>query len=247
MKYLLLGGYGNLGMALYNYLCDKREVRLYPRDKRIDSTLFQSDQYSQYSGLGWIWINCVGMTSPSTERHPLKAYSSNVLAAGLIAHASVVQRVRLVHISTDSVFGGEHGLYTESDTPVPLPKFVYGSTKYRGEKEVRKINRSALILRAPFRYDYSQWPFPSAFTDVYRSSRWMREVVPDIIIAAEMTDVTGILHIGGPRRSVYDMAREVSPDVKPGLLEDFTDFTIPRDVSLDSSRWEELKRSHGIR
>jgi dTDP-4-dehydrorhamnose reductase len=52
---------------------------------------------------------------------------------------------RLVHISTDSVFDGQRGDYTEADTPNPLS--IYARTKLDGERAVAEANPDAIIAR----------------------------------------------------------------------------------------------------
>jgi dTDP-4-dehydrorhamnose reductase len=52
---------------------------------------------------------------------------------------------RLVHISTDAVFDGKRGDYSESDSPNPLSK--YAETKLLGEEGVAAVNSEAIIAR----------------------------------------------------------------------------------------------------
>ena len=53
--------------------------------------------------------------------------------------------LRLLYISTDSVFDGGRGNYAETDTPSPVN--VYAKTKLQGEREVLRQNPAALIAR----------------------------------------------------------------------------------------------------
>jgi dTDP-4-dehydrorhamnose reductase len=52
---------------------------------------------------------------------------------------------RLVHISTDAVFDGQRGNYTEEDLPNPLS--TYALTKLEGERAVAEANPDAIIAR----------------------------------------------------------------------------------------------------
>ena len=52
---------------------------------------------------------------------------------------------RLVHISTDAVFDGGRGDYTEEDPPNPLS--TYALTKLEGERAVAEANPDAIIAR----------------------------------------------------------------------------------------------------
>ncbi|MGD2028242.1 MAG: SDR family oxidoreductase, partial [Anaerolineales bacterium] len=61
------------------------------------------------------------------------------------ARAAASRGVRLVHISTDSVFDGQEGGYTEEDAPNPLS--VYALTKLDGERKVFAAMPGAVVTR----------------------------------------------------------------------------------------------------
>jgi dTDP-4-dehydrorhamnose reductase len=52
---------------------------------------------------------------------------------------------RLLHVSTDAVFDGQKGDYTEQDAPHPLS--VYAKTKLAGERAVAQADPQAIIAR----------------------------------------------------------------------------------------------------
>ncbi|MFC1946134.1 dTDP-4-dehydrorhamnose reductase [Chloroflexota bacterium] len=78
------------------------------------------------------------------------AYAVNALGAGNVAAAARETGAKLVHISTDYVFGGgETGLerqLTEEDVPVPVN--VYGASKLAGEEKVRQSWHRHFIVRS---------------------------------------------------------------------------------------------------
>lgn len=77
-------------------------------------------------------INCVGLVKQLAEANdPLTAISINALLPHRLARLCEVSRARLVHMSTDCVFSGEKGMYTEAD--VSDAKDLYGRSKYLGE------------------------------------------------------------------------------------------------------------------
>jgi len=79
-----------------------------------------------------------------------KAFQVNALGARNVAVVAQELRARLVHLSTDYVFGGEieprTTPYTEFDTPVPLG--IYGKSKLTGENLVRHFCLRHFIVRA---------------------------------------------------------------------------------------------------
>jgi len=79
-----------------------------------------------------------------------KAFQVNALGARNVAVVAQELGARLVHLSTDYVFGGEveprTTPYTEFDTPIPLS--VYGKSKLAGENLVRHFCLRHFIVRA---------------------------------------------------------------------------------------------------
>jgi len=84
------------------------------------------------------------------ETNKDEAYRVNALGARNVAVVAEGQGVKLVHFSTDYIFGGEKEQrsipYTEFDTPVPAN--AYGSSKLAGEDFVRHLCRRHFIVRA---------------------------------------------------------------------------------------------------
>lgn len=79
-----------------------------------------------------------------------KAFRVNALGAGNVAVVAQELGAKLVHISTDYVFGGEPEPrtvpYTEFDTPAPLS--IYGKSKLAGEDFVRHLCAKHFIVRS---------------------------------------------------------------------------------------------------
>jgi len=72
----------------------------------------------------------------------------NAEVPGEIARAAYEHDIKMIHISTDSVFDGKRGGYSELDTPSPLN--VYAQTKLVGEYAVSSANKEAIIARVNF-------------------------------------------------------------------------------------------------
>jgi len=79
-----------------------------------------------------IVINCVGLVKQLAEAEDaLSAIPINSLLPHRLARMCEVANARLVHMSTDCVFSGSKGMYTEMDTPDAND--LYGRSKYLGE------------------------------------------------------------------------------------------------------------------
>ena len=62
-------------------------------------------------------------------------------------------KIKLIHISTDSVFDGKQGRYSENDTPYPCN--IYAKSKLRGEEFVKEFSENYVIIRTNF-YGYDK-------------------------------------------------------------------------------------------
>jgi dTDP-4-dehydrorhamnose reductase len=79
-----------------------------------------------------IVINCIGLVKQLSEANdPLAAIPLNAMLPHRLAQLCTVAGARFVHMSTDCVFSGTHGMYTESD--FADAKDLYGRSKFLGE------------------------------------------------------------------------------------------------------------------
>ena len=77
-------------------------------------------------------INCVGIVKQLDEANdPLSAIPINSILPHRLGRLCSLVGARLVHLSTDCVFSGAKGMYSESDVPDAYD--VYGRTKLLGE------------------------------------------------------------------------------------------------------------------
>ena len=93
----------------------------------------------------WV-VHCAAMANvDACEADPERARQLNSEVPAKLA--SVVARggARLLHVSTDAVFDGKRGDYSEEDVPNPLS--IYARTKLEGERAVTEADPTAIIAR----------------------------------------------------------------------------------------------------
>ena len=94
-------------------------------------------------------IHCAALTEiDRCEACPEQAHQLNANLPRALARAAARQGVRMLHISTDAVFDGIRGNYSELDEPRPIN--VYAQSKLAGERAVAEENSDALIARVNF-------------------------------------------------------------------------------------------------
>ncbi|BBX21644.1 NAD(P)-dependent oxidoreductase [Mycolicibacter terrae] len=105
---------------------------------------------------GDVLVNCAAYTDvDSAETDADRAHAVNAAGPGHVATACARAGARLIHISTDYVFGGDFGgaaprPYEPGDATRPLS--VYGSTKLAGEDAVLTACPDALVVRTAWVY-----------------------------------------------------------------------------------------------
>lgn len=94
-------------------------------------------------------INCAASTNiDAIEKNPELGYSVNAKGVKNVAENSHEFGIKLIQISTDSVFDGTRGMYTEEDIPNPIN--FYSKSKLKGEEEVKNNCKNYVIIRTNF-------------------------------------------------------------------------------------------------
>jgi dTDP-4-dehydrorhamnose reductase len=153
-------------------------------------------------------IHCAAMANlEACELNPDLANNINAIVPGEIAIACKDRRIKLVHISTDAVFDGNRGDYSEIDIPNPLS--IYAKTKRAGEVNVFEQNPNAIIARVNF-YGWSQSGHRSlaeffynnlkeqnpinGFVDVHFCPLYVTQLI-DILVEMIEKNLYGIYHV----------------------------------------------------
>jgi len=98
-------------------------------------------------------IHCAALANvDDCENNPDLAKRINSDLAGELAHITSRLGVQMIHLSTDAVFDGKTGNYSETDATNPINK--YAETKLAGEKMVADANPDCIIARVNF-YGFS--------------------------------------------------------------------------------------------
>ncbi len=190
------------------------------------------------------------------EEHPEEAGSINVIGTENVISATKETGAKLIYISTDSVFDGKKGMYTEEDTPNPLN--VYAKTKLEGEK--RSLNLSNSIVVRTNIYGWSlydklsiaEWILAGLregktlrmFTDVFFCPILVNNFI-DALFEMYSRDFVGLYHLAGGERCskhsfAYSIAKIFRLDekyIEPSTLNEINLLACrPKDPSLDTTK-----------
>jgi dTDP-4-dehydrorhamnose reductase len=165
----------------------------------------------------WV-IHCAALANlEACEAEPLLAQKTNTELPRILAKHVARSGARMVHISTDSVFDGLRGDYSEED--IPTPAGVYSRTKLEGERAVMQAYPGAIIARVVFYgwslygrrslaefffYNLSQGKAVNGFMDVFFCPLLVNHLAKIILRMLEL-QLSGLYHVVGPEPlSKYD-------------------------------------------
>lgn len=200
------------------------------------------------------------------ETNRAEAWAVN--AGGTRNVSEVCDRIgaKLVYVSTDYVFDGERGMYSEDDRPNPLN--YYGKTKLQGEKFVMSHCEDFVVARAsviygwhPWRVNFVTWIVRSLMEgkrvtvarDHFNSPTFADNLAEVLLRMAER-DVSGVFHTAGAERisrfdfavrvaDVFDLDETLISPIKMDELEVWV-ARRPRDSSL---RVDKARETVGVR
>lgn len=233
MKVLLTGGSGRLGQELQPLL---PEV-VAPSSQELDLTRPETIVMALATHDPDVVVHAAAYTDvKGAETDRECCWAVNVDGTRHLVRA--LGDTPLIYISTDYVFYGDRGDYSETD-PVGPVRNTYALSKLAAEAVARVAPRH-LVVRTSFRP--RDWPYPTAFDDLYTGQDYVDVIAPDIALAIRQLGAVPFdtLHIVTARKRVFDLARQRSPSVKAGSKA-AAGVDLPDDISLNIDRWQALK------
>lgn len=262
MKILLLGASGLLGRGFINKYKNDRDLKLFSifRDDSCDK-FYKSDERKSFLYEKNILkdnvvrnllekikpdavINCIGLTADS--RIGIEKYSMKDINAlwpkRLHSHCMELD-IRFIHISTDCVFSGSKGMYTELDKTDS--KTIYGKTKAEGEiySENSIVIRTSVIGHENFiKKGLLEW-----FLSQKKSCKGYKNAIfsgfPTIVFSQILKDyvlnncnLKGLYHISSKPIAKYDLLKLIASTYKKDIMIN-VDKGFVIDRSLDCTKF----------
>ncbi len=257
MKLFVTGASGYLGTAL---------LKRAPQDWMISGT-YLTHPFPNARGTSVLLdvrdadavSQAVAQAAPNVIIHTAAAMqgdtltSVNVEGSRHVARAAAHRGARLIHLSTDVIFDGEHAPYDEDSAAAPITP--YGISKALAESAVLAECPSAVIVRTSLIYGFKpldlrtnqvlNGEMPILFTDEYRCPICVDDLALALLELAR-NDYAGVLNVAGPQsQSRYDFGLKlaaafgVTPRFLPALSAS-SPVLRPRNCTLDISRAQSL-------
>ena len=137
---MVLGSSGLIGHQIYHHLktFDEYELHDLSKTRRLTADSILLDMRNEHDLDQLILairphyiINCVGVLIEAAKKDPENAIFLNAYMPNHLMHMADRIDAKLIHISTDCVFSGKKGQYTEDDEPDGTS--IYAKTKALGE------------------------------------------------------------------------------------------------------------------
>lgn len=248
-KVLLTGSTGNLGKAILNlpnfssFLTPSRNAVNITKPNSINFFFDKNDIDAV--------IHCAALARmKECYSNPTKAIETNIIGtANLVAETirkeiKEEKSIRFIHISTDGVYEGKKGKYSEKDPAIPYN--IYGWTKLGAECSV-KLLKNHCIIRTSF-FDPNNIKFEESAKDAY-TSKVTVDYLANAIIMMLNNDFIGVINIGSERKSDYEKYKKYKPSLKPCKFIDIqktAPFPLAKDASMDCRLWKKIEAKNKI-
>ena len=259
MRVLILGGDGMLGHRLYLHCRARHEVRVTLREPlaayarhglfdasnasgEVDVVSFASVERAIDAHRPQAIVNCVGIVKQrSTASEAVPSIEVNSLFPHRLLLACRERGIRLIHISTDCVFSGARGNYTEQDTADATD--LYGRSKLLGEVSEAPgltLRTSMIGTELARKASLLEWFLaqPGPITGYRRAiftgftTLELARIIDELIV--KFPDASGLHHVSSAPINKYDLLCLVRDRL--GLHTEIRpDETFHCDRSLDST------------
>ena len=161
-----------------------------------------------------------------------KSINLNIIGTANITKVCHKLNIKLIYISTNYVYPGLKGNYSEKDSLLPVNNYAW--SKLGGETSVQ-LYKNSLILRVCM----TEKPFihKKAFVNVKTSFIYQEEVAK---ILFKLVNKKGVINIGGSPRYIYDFVKKENKNINKIYLKKHLDFGMPIDSSMNISKLKKI-------
>lgn len=262
MRVLVLGASGMLGNAVLRVMHEKQNLAVFGTvrsnnvphqfSKEIANTIITGCDVSDHDALVTLFakvrpdvvVNCIGLIKQLADvDDPLITLPINAMLPHRLASLCALVGARLVHMSTDCVFSGTKGSYTEND--ISDATDLYGKSKYIGEvnyPHAITLRTSIIGHELQTSHGLIGW-FLSQQGSCKGFKRAIFSGLPTVVLAKVIRDVvlprpelTGVYHVAAKPISKYDLLQLVA-EIYGKTIEILPDDNLVIDRSLNADRF----------
>ncbi|WP_456318540.1 dTDP-4-dehydrorhamnose reductase family protein [Priestia megaterium] len=251
MKILILGGKGMAGHVITNYFKKKSEYTVFYTSRDLNDT---DSIYVDVTNLTKleelietikpdITINCIGILNEHATNNNKLAFQVNSLLPHQLVKLTERCQGKLIHISTDCVFSGNKGDYTEND--IPDGTSVYAQSKQLGEIISKKhLTIRTSIIGPELKEDgiglFLWFMQQTGVIKGYEKVWWNGVTTLELAKAIEVMinqDITGLYHLSAEEKiSKFGLLRLIQEVFHKSDVDIIPDSQIVLDRTIKSTR-----------
>ena len=231
-KIIFTGGSGRFGKVLKKYYL--KDSFYFPNKKDLNITSIRSiERYLKKTKAKYL-IHAAALSRPMSihEKDIAKSIRLNIIGTSNVVIACKKYSVKLIYFSTNYVYPGIKGNYSESDPIKPINN--YALSKLGGEAAV-KMYENSLILRICM----TEKPFvhKKAFNDVEMNFLFHEDLAKNLI---KLIKHKGIINVGGPTKTVYEFAKKNNKKIIPIKAKKIFGKNYPTKQSMNVKRYKNI-------
>lgn len=261
LRLLVMGANGMLGNAVLRWLAADPHFEVFGSVRRPEAAaalrarlphveLLENVDASNMSSLRRLFdevkpqvvINCIGVVKQlAGADDPAIAIPINAMLPHRLARLCQACGARLIHISTDCVFSGDRGAYTEDDEPDAND--LYGRSKLMGEvSQPHAVTLRTSIIGHELQSGHGLVGWFSAQTGVVKGfSRAIFSALPTVELARVIQqhviphpELHGTYHVGAEAISKYEVLSLVAREYgSRAVLQPDSDLVMDRSLMSD--------------
>ena len=228
-KIIMTGGSGRFAQ-IFKKIKNKNKI-FFPSKKTLDITNINSIQRYVKKIRPNYFIHCAALSRPMDihEKNINMSISKNIIGTCNIVTVCNREKIKLIYFSTNYVYAGTRGNYSENDPVMPINN--YALSKLGGECAVQ-MYKNSLILRICM----SEKPFihKKAFNDVETNFMYHEDFAKHLL---KLINKKGIINVGGPKQIVFNFAKKTNPLVKPVSAKKILGKKFPLKQSMNISKY----------
>ena len=205
-KIVVTGGSGRFAKSLKKI--NSRHNFIYPSKNQLDITKVSSILKYLKKKKPKTLLHLAGLSRPMIEheKNISESINLNIIGTANLVKVCSKLKIKLIYFSTSYVYPGNKGNYKEKDPVLPWNNYAW--SKLGGESAVQ-MYKNSLILRVCM----TEKPFihKKAFANVKLNFIFHDDLAK---ILVKILNKKGIINIGGPTKTVFELAKKFNPHVK---------------------------------
>ena len=231
-KIVVTGGSGRFGEHLKKIKSNHK--LFFPNKKDLNILKPKSIETYLKNKKADIVIHLAGLSRPMNihNREIVKSIDLNIIGTANVTKICSKKNVKLIYFSTNYIYPGTKGNYTELDPLLPVNNYAW--SKLGGEASVQ-LYKNSLILRVCM----TEKPFihEKAFANVKTSFMYHDDVSK---ILFRLLNEKGIINLGGKSQFIFDFAKKDKKNIQKIYLKKKDNLGMRFDSSLNINKLNKI-------